>query len=51
LSEDEAISADRSAAPLPVTESTWKILKDDFMMTKGKNLKDWDKESDSDDEN
>ena len=34
---------------LPVTESTWKILKDDFMMTKGKSMKDWDKESDSDD--
>ena len=33
---------------LPVTESTWKILRDDFMMTKGKNMKDWDKESDSD---
>merc|ERR1719209_2803973 len=35
--------------PLPVTESTWKILRDDFMMTKGKSMKDWDKESDSDD--
>ena len=34
---------------LPVTESTWKILRDDFMMTKGKSMKDWDKESDSDD--
>jgi len=33
---------------LPATESTWKILKDDFMMTKGKSMKDWDKESDSD---
>lgn len=39
----------RQREQLPVTESTWKILRDDFMMTKGKSMKDWDKESDSDD--
>jgi len=44
----EESASQQQQKQLPVTESTWKILRDDFMMTKGKSMKDWDKESDSD---
>lgn len=44
----EKKTEESTSQQLPVTESTWKILRDDFMMTKGKSMKDWDKESDSD---